>query len=51
MALHTVEVHIKVCSLQDCPEIFFPRTDMEPELYNMPALCLVQNELILEVGL
>lgn len=24
---------------------------MEPELYNMPALCLVQNELILEVGL
>lgn len=50
--LQTVKVHIKVCSLQGRPAIFSPRTDMEPELYNVPALFFVLNELVDElVGL
>lgn len=39
-----------VCNLPGWHAIF-PWTDMEPELYSMPALCLVQNELVLVVGL
>ncbi len=50
MELQTVKVHIKVCNLQGWPAIFL-WTDMEPELYSVPALCLVQNELVLVVGL
>lgn len=50
--LQTVKVHIKVCSLQGRPAIFSPQTDMEPELYNVPALFFVLNELVDElVGL
>lgn len=52
MALQTVKVHIKVYSLQGWVIILFPPwTDMEPVLHSMPALCLVQNESVLLMGL
>lgn len=50
MASKTVKVHIKVCSFQGWPAVF-PWTDMDPELHSVPALCMVQKELVLVAGL
>lgn len=54
MTWQTVKVHFRVLSLHGWPGIyfyFFPWNDLEPELYSVPALCLVAIELVLLVGL